>query len=155
MKKRISALTACILALSLLLAGCGAGRKTQDIRNGGADSANAPGEAYEAEAAPRSDTAFYTAVNKTSYDGKSEVEAPADQSGAADGRKLVKTMAFNIETQDFDKSVADITAMVKASSGSLWAVWYSLMDVKRPVLRFVFRTLSYRKLPSSPIVTSA
>ena len=117
MKKRISALTACMLALSLLLAGCGAGRKTQDIRNGGADSATAPGEAYEAEAAPRSDAAFYAAVNKTSYDGKSEVEAPSDQSGAADGRKLVKTMAFNIETQDFDKSVADITAMVTLLGG--------------------------------------
>ena len=44
MKKRISALTACILALSLLLAGCGAGRKAADIKNSGADSAYAPGE---------------------------------------------------------------------------------------------------------------
>ena len=117
MKKRISALTACILALSLLLAGCGAGRKAADIKNGGADSAYAPGEAYEAEAAPRGDAAFYAASNKTSNAGKSEAEAPADQSGAADGRKLVKTMAFNIETQDFDKSVADITAMVTLLGG--------------------------------------
>ena len=115
MKKRISALAACLLALSLLLAGCGAGRKTADVKNGG--YAGAPGEAYEAEAAPRDDAAFYAVSNKTSNSGKSEAEVPADKSGAADGRKLVKTMAFNIETQDFDKSVADITAMVTLLGG--------------------------------------
>ena len=117
MKKRISAVTACLLALSLLLSGCGTGRKAADVTNGAADYAGMPEEGYEAEASARSYAAFYTSSNKTAYNGKSEAEAPAEQSGAADGRKLVKTMAFNIETQDFDKSVADIAAMVTLLGG--------------------------------------
>ena len=115
MKKRISALIACFLTLSLLLAGCGAGQISGEKHNAADGYIMAPSEIAMdiGEASYRNEADFYT----VSYSGKTETAAPSEQNTAADGRKLVKTMAFAIETQDFDKSTADIAAMVNAVGG--------------------------------------
>ena len=85
MKKRISALIACFLTLSLLLAGCGAGQMSGEKHNAADGYIMAPSEIAMdiGEASYRNEADFYT----VSYSGKTETAAPSEQNTAADGRK--------------------------------------------------------------------
>ncbi|MBQ5954188.1 MAG: DUF4349 domain-containing protein [Lachnospiraceae bacterium] len=114
MKKIMLPVTACLLSLLLLLAGCGGssadkrenlGNIDQDYQ--AAEIANAP----ELTADAKSDFTY----SLTSSRSEAE-EKPADQN-VQDGRKLIRTMGFAIETQDFDQSAAKITAMTAALGG--------------------------------------
>ena len=123
MKKRFTVITACLLAFVLLLSGCGSKREAEITRPdkdyGGSDlSYEAPGftsynlslRKYSSPDEPADAYAEY------SYTASSETERPNEVSAEA-GRKLVKTMAFQIETQDFDKSTAEIAALVASLGG--------------------------------------
>ncbi|MBQ6293215.1 MAG: DUF4349 domain-containing protein [Lachnospiraceae bacterium] len=120
MKKRITSVIAVLAALALLIAGCGSKKAPESsAKNQGSYYSSSPGE-MEFAADDMRDSSYYTVM--TSNYGKAEAaepetEKPASQSSASDGRKLVKTMSFNIETQDFDKSTADITLMVNRLGG--------------------------------------
>lgn len=125
MKKRFTVITAFLLAFALLLAGCSSNKKgdatAPDRDYGGSESFyedagltsyNTSVRKNSSQAAPADAYAEYAAAEKTS----SETETPKSP-GAEAGRKLVKTMAFSIETQDFDKSTAEISFMVSSLGG--------------------------------------
>ncbi len=127
MKKRTTVLIAVLAALALLISGCG-GKKAPESsgkndRNyySGQTTFEAPAEMDYAAESPRSDsTSFMLTYSNAGKEGATEAaEKPSGQSdsSASAGRKLVKTMSFNIETQDFDKSTADITLMVNRLGG--------------------------------------
>jgi len=112
MKKIMLPVTACLLSLLLLLAGCGGssadkrenlGNIDQDYQ--AAEIANAP----ELTANAKSDFTYSLTSSRSE-------EKPSDQN-VQDGRKLIKTLGFSIETQDFDQSAAKITAMTAALGG--------------------------------------
>ena len=112
MKKIMLPVTACLLSLLLLLAGCGGSSadKRENLGNiyqdyQAAEIANAP----ELTANAKSDFTYSLTSSRSE-------EKPADQN-VQDGRKLIKTMGFAIETQDFDQSAAKITAMTAALGG--------------------------------------
>ena len=121
MKKRFTVITACLLAFALLLSGCGAGktspaenRSDKDYGYSGYSSERAEAE-IPADAAPDYiGTISYMANTSQS---KTDSTVPAAENNAEAGRKLVKTMSFQIETQDFDKSTADIAFMVSSLGG--------------------------------------
>ena len=125
MKKRMTALIAVLAALALLFSGCGSKKAPESTskndRNyySGQTTYEAPAEMDFAAESPRSDSNYYmlTASNAGKEGSVEAAEQASSQSSAADGRKLVKTMSFNIETQDFDKSTADITLMVNRLGG--------------------------------------
>ena len=112
MKKTMLPVTACLLSLLLFLAGCGGSSAdkrenlaTIDQDYQAAEIANAP----ELTANAKSDFTYSLASSRSE-------EKPADQN-VQDGRKLIRTMGFAIETQDFDQSAAKITAMTAALGG--------------------------------------
>ena len=125
MKKRIPAVTACLLAFALLLAGCGGGKSApaenrKDVKSGYSGYSAERTEAEYAEAEYPADAAapgYNGTVTYTATSSKTDSKDPAGEKSAEAGRKLVKTMAFSIETQDFDKSTADITFMVNSLGG--------------------------------------
>ena len=127
MKKRMTALIAVLTALALCLSGCG-GKKAPEAtaKNEGYYSGDtayytadyAPGEMESAVESPRSDNlSFVLTASNAGKEGAAEAAEVTAPNTAQAGRKLVKTMSFNIETQDFDKSTADITLMVNRLGG--------------------------------------
>ena len=111
MKRRISICFACFLSLALLLSGCGSSGKMQNTADIKEELSGDIPASYTYDAAL---PAFaYEGAQKTS----SETPDKPAENAAASGRKLVKTMSFSIETQDFEKSTADIAAMVSAMGG--------------------------------------
>ena len=114
MKKTTGTALAVIAALTLLLAGCGS-RKEVTVREDAGFNGNSPMEYRKAEE---------TAFTYTSDTGFSQNAPAADQAAsekaeltAESGRKLIKTMAFSIETQEFDRSTAVISALVARLGG--------------------------------------
>ncbi len=119
MKKNTGKALALLAALALLLAGCGGGGKAEapEDHNGyGGSETMAASEIDTVTSNFRKDSS--PAEAEQNGGSLIEYEAPSQQENPAEyGRKLIKTMSFSIETQEFDKSTAAVSALVNLLGG--------------------------------------
>lgn len=119
MKRKIAAIIACIMALSLLLCGCGA--KSYD-------NAKSESVSYAPVPTDASDDGYYAydTPSEEAYDSAAEPEYMAKEESLTSGgvsapaelsEKMIYTAWAEIQTTDFDGSVAKLEAMVAANGG--------------------------------------
>lgn len=123
MKKMITRGLAAVLALFLVLVPAGCGRKSSAVRPEGSEIANSYSKSGAYDAGLSVTPAAERVLNEADYakaDFTSEV--PAEKAGEStpalsDGRKLIRTYRFSVETQEFEKSTELITGMVSSCGG--------------------------------------
>lgn len=121
MKKTIALFLSLLLPV-LLLVSCGANGGAKEAYDM-AREAEPNGYAYAASSAD-ADGGFYakempaeTAELYSKKAGYSEEKREADTPSVTDSRKIVKTVELNLETLEFEKTVAEIEAKVKGIGG--------------------------------------
>lgn len=115
MKKRIMAISAAVLMAAVVIAGCSANY----------ESAASDSKAYYDEGSATSGALDYTSSVAPEY-ASEMAEAPAVDAAegvtvtganVAEGRKLIKTMDFTVETLDLEAFMNDLRAKVDAAGG--------------------------------------
>lgn len=114
MRKRFTGKTiAALLAMSMLLAGCGAGDKSASYI--AEEAAMAPSASYNGLA----DEGYY-GFEEAEYDATSESYNPEIAEKAqeyAASRKLIVTMNISAETENYDETMASVNAAVEKLGG--------------------------------------
>ncbi len=118
MKKNKGKVLAFLAALALLLAGCGAGKEAarDDVGYNGYSGSETMAASYSYESSYRKDGDSAEMMQDAGLFEYSSVTSQ-QENPAEYGRKLIKTMSFSIETQEFDKSTAAVSALVNLLGG--------------------------------------